>query len=968
MGQELKDFVSGFSSGYKLATPTEGELKAKQERDRQDAISKLAENDQSAVPGRLGVAPHLYKTGDDGSGTGSGTGSGKVGRSLPVFATDLGEMAPYAQSISKVESGGRYDALGPKTKTGDRAYGRYQVMGANIPKWTQKYLGRSMTPDEFLKDPEAQDKVFAGEFGSYIKKYGNPADAASVWHSGRPLATAARLGLSDGNMKTTDYAKAVVGSLPRSASSAPAVQPALPPTAVNAAPAPIQGIPMPAPGGRTMVLPGAQAEADQGDTYNPGDDNQPTQLAADGGAIMPVMQMPPDDQMQDAAPPLPPRRPSDAELQVDPQINSQPDYHRIAGTHEAIDAGMGAISRDLENPDAALPQAGSDYHGRVAAFHRGDDAATPQEIRQIDQTIDPDNRLVADAKAVARLNAGYKYFLMQGDPDRAEKYAKSILGYTKQAVKYYGAQAEQKLRAGDIAGAAEDIQKGHNEVPNGASLYIDKVDPKTGKVDYRVLDEDGDLTERGQAYANQLMSVATGMQNGSEWLNQIAQGRQNSLTAAQKAAEKRRAADEGAANSFYGGSDMDLINKMSPEARKGFDAASPALKRQMLADLANRENAARAQTKDDQKQAYYQRKQDLADTKAQDQQDYAGHAAAIENARDALIAQRNDDPYDTEKMQAAQAAYDKALSDARAWAGAGPNRAAFVPQLERLGKSGGGVGGGAAGGTGGGGKGGTKDERNIAGLDRQYTMFEKAAQREKDPERQKQLMAALPHQKAQIEFAKHDTGFDDKITPDVEAQASRIIGLKEGAEPDDKQSTQLNEYQNAIRGILQGDNDLTPKQAADLAKLAVKTGKINLDNGLYSINGSDPIRMSPRAVSSLARLVKMNKPAEQPTATTRNPFSPDRPSSIPTPDEADTANARAQRVQARQEDAAPRRRRDKSAEYDQLRSQIDDSTFERMKQLSGSTDGRVPLAYLRRVVREQAGKRARVVDPDPNMP
>jgi hypothetical protein len=953
MGQELKDFVSGFSSGYKLATPTEGELKAKQEKDRQDAISKLAENDQSAVPGRLGVAPHLYKTGDDSTPEGAIPSRSRA----PSFilAENDPTLRSYLDTTIGKESGNNPNAKNPHST----ATGLGQFTEGTWRDMMRKHPELGLTPDGRTDAEQSKRalEAFTRDNAAGLKSAGfdpNPGNLYVSHFLGINGAKKMLSGLnSDPNAPATTYADPAAVAANRSVFYNP------------------DGTPKSAASfykeRTSKYQKRADVGIDTGDTYNPGDDNQPTQLAADGGAIMPVMQMPPDDQMQDAAPPLPPRRPSDAELQVDPRSNSEPDYHRIAGTHEAIDAGMGAISRDLENPDAALPQAGSDYHGRVAAFHRGDDAATPQEIRQIDQTIDPDNRLVADAKAVARLNAGYKYFLMQGDPDRAEKYAKSILGYTKQAVKYYGAQAEQKLRAGDIAGAAEDIQKGHNEVPNGASLYIDKVDPKTGKVDYRVLDEDGDLTERGQAYANQLMSVATGMQNGSEWLNQIAQGRQNSLTAAQKAAEKRRAADEGAANSFYGGSDMDLINKMSPEARKGFDAASPALKRQMLADLANRENAARAQTKDDQKQAYYQRKQDLADQKAQDSQDAAGHSANIENARDALIAQRNDDPNDTEKMQAAQAAYDKALKDARDWAGAGPNRHAFIPQFERLSKAGGGVGGGAAGGTGGA-KGGTKDERNIAGLDRQYTMFEKAAQREKDPERQKQLMAALPHQKAQIEFAKHDTGFDDKITPDVETQASRVIGLKEGAEPDDKQSTQLNEYQNAIRGILQGDNDLTPKQAADLAKLAVKTGKINLDNGLYSINGSDPIRMSPRAVAALARLVKMNKPAEQPTATTRNPFSPDKPSSIPTPDEADTANARAQRVQARQEDAAPRRRRDKSAEYDQLRSQVDDSTFERMKQLSGSTDGRVPLAYLRRVVREQAGKRVRAIEPDPNMP
>jgi hypothetical protein len=94
------------------------------------------------------------------------------------------------QAIAGIESGGRYGALGPVTDRGDRAFGKYQVMGKNIPSWTKEALGSSMTPAEFLASPEAQEKVFETQFGKSVAKYGNPADAASVWFSGRPLAKA----------------------------------------------------------------------------------------------------------------------------------------------------------------------------------------------------------------------------------------------------------------------------------------------------------------------------------------------------------------------------------------------------------------------------------------------------------------------------------------------------------------------------------------------------------------------------------------------------------------------------------------------------------------------------------------------------------------------------------------------------------------------------------------------------------
>jgi hypothetical protein len=103
----------------------------------------------------------------------------------PVGSSDLDRAM---QSISSIESGGRYDRLGPVTGSGDRAYGRYQVMGANIGPWTLRYLGRSMTPQEFIADPAAQDAIFRGQFGSYLTRYGNPSDAASMWFTGRPYS------------------------------------------------------------------------------------------------------------------------------------------------------------------------------------------------------------------------------------------------------------------------------------------------------------------------------------------------------------------------------------------------------------------------------------------------------------------------------------------------------------------------------------------------------------------------------------------------------------------------------------------------------------------------------------------------------------------------------------------------------------------------------------------------------------
>lgn len=101
-----------------------------------------------------------------------------------------GGQPDYGSAISSIESGGKYDALGPVTAKGDRAFGKYQVMGANIPSWSEAALGKALTPEQFVADPKAQDAVFKHRFGQYVQQTGNPQDAASMWFSGRPMAQA----------------------------------------------------------------------------------------------------------------------------------------------------------------------------------------------------------------------------------------------------------------------------------------------------------------------------------------------------------------------------------------------------------------------------------------------------------------------------------------------------------------------------------------------------------------------------------------------------------------------------------------------------------------------------------------------------------------------------------------------------------------------------------------------------------
>jgi hypothetical protein len=122
-----------------------------------------------------GTAPASAATLGGGGGGRPFTGSPDVGN--------------FRKAILQKESGGNYGAVNPDSG----ALGVGQVMPYNVGPWTQKYLGRRLTPQQFLRDPAAQDAVVNGRFKDMLadqRKAGYPEEqvvrrAAAVWYSGQ---------------------------------------------------------------------------------------------------------------------------------------------------------------------------------------------------------------------------------------------------------------------------------------------------------------------------------------------------------------------------------------------------------------------------------------------------------------------------------------------------------------------------------------------------------------------------------------------------------------------------------------------------------------------------------------------------------------------------------------------------------------------------------------------------------------
>lgn len=88
------------------------------------------------------------------------------------------EFGSFLSAVSGQESGGDYSV-----ENAYGAIGKYQIMYYNVGAWTLSALGRSMSPEEFRRDPEAQEAVARWRLGQYVSKYGYRG-AAAAWYSG----------------------------------------------------------------------------------------------------------------------------------------------------------------------------------------------------------------------------------------------------------------------------------------------------------------------------------------------------------------------------------------------------------------------------------------------------------------------------------------------------------------------------------------------------------------------------------------------------------------------------------------------------------------------------------------------------------------------------------------------------------------------------------------------------------------
>lgn len=101
---------------------------------------------------------------------GSVTGGSPVGGS---------EFERFIRAIGAKESSGRYGLVNPDSG----AAGKYQLMPANVREWSREVLGRSISMQEYLRNPQIQEQIARAKLQQYYNKYGAKG-AAAAWYGG----------------------------------------------------------------------------------------------------------------------------------------------------------------------------------------------------------------------------------------------------------------------------------------------------------------------------------------------------------------------------------------------------------------------------------------------------------------------------------------------------------------------------------------------------------------------------------------------------------------------------------------------------------------------------------------------------------------------------------------------------------------------------------------------------------------
>lgn len=146
--------------------------------------------------------------------------------------------------------------------------------------------------------------------------------------------------------------------------------------------------------------------------------------------------------------------------------------------------------------------------------------ASPEDMDKLERMADPKGELNKSSRLLAALDIGVNGFTRMGDMAEAKKMATSLLATAGLDAQKHGAYALQLLREGKDKEAADMVAKAYDYVPDGHSIRA--AQGPDGKLHAVLKDADtGDEQDLGAFDRQHLIKMATGVANGSEYMQQL---------------------------------------------------------------------------------------------------------------------------------------------------------------------------------------------------------------------------------------------------------------------------------------------------------------------------------------------------------------------------------------------------------------------------------------------------------------
>ena len=218
----------------------------------------------------------------------------------------------------------------------------------------------------------------------------------------------------------------------------------------------------------------------------------------------------------------------------------------------SLDGGIKALTRLFGlGSQGAMPSPEDEPRQREGMMRlaKGEGAATPEEIRMIDDKVDPERQLSEGDRQMNRLAQTMQWYQQAGRKDEAETAAASLLQYGSQRFSKLGSMAanqyEKFQQTGDqdyLQGTINMLEQAYAMVPDGAKVDV-SINSQTGDLQVSRIDAEGN-EEDVPIKASDLPGIIQSVQNGSQYWKSIYRIADPAGARAEAAAERQDARSE----------------------------------------------------------------------------------------------------------------------------------------------------------------------------------------------------------------------------------------------------------------------------------------------------------------------------------------------------------------------------------------------------------------------------------------